>query len=350
MKNVLYLAALVILMASCGQNAGGNEQDENQVDSLALQLQEKANKIFAIVPDVAETEANPITPEKVLLGKTLYFDNRLSKDQTQSCNTCHNLSTFGVDNLPTSKGDDGSQGTRNSPTAIHSALQFVQFWDGRSPHVEDQAGGPVLNPVEMGMPDTASVEKRIAAIAGYQDMFAKAFPGEENPITYVNITKAIGAFERTLMPKSVFDDYLGGNLEALDSTQTLGLQTFMDKGCTTCHIGVGVGGSMYQKFALYGNYWDYTKSAVIDSGRYDVTGKEADMFIFKTPILRNIEKTGPYFHDGSVADLAEAVKIMGKTELNIELSDEETQNIVAFLGSLTAPVSEEVAKAPEMPQ
>jgi cytochrome c peroxidase len=350
MKNLLYLFIFGFLFTACQQNANTEANDTDAVDSASIELQAKAAKMFAPVPEQAESAENPLTAEKIALGNILYFDTRLSMDGTQSCNTCHNLSTFGVDNQPTSKGDDGSLGTRNSPTSIHAALQFVQFWDGRSPHVEDQAGGPVLNPVEMGMPDSASVEKRLAEVEGYQKLFAKAFPEDENPISYVNMTLAIGAFERTLMPTSPFDEYLKGNMEALSAEEQDGLKLFMDKGCTTCHNGVGIGGGMYQKFALFGNYWDYTHSAVIDSGRYVVTGNEADLFVFKTPLLRNITETGPYFHDGSISELSEAVKIMGKTELNIDLSDEETQSIVAFLGSLKAPLTEEQTTAPAMPE
>lgn len=348
MKRVLLLIPILALMVSCGTNPTNVE--DQQVDSLAIQLQEKAQKVFGLLPDTAHNPNNAITAEKVLLGKTLYFDVRLSKGETQSCNTCHNLSTFGVDNLPTSPGDNGTLGTRNSPTVIHSGIQFSQFWDGRNKDVEEQAGGPVLNPVEMGMPDEAFVIERLSKIEGYKTLFAAAFPDEENPITYENVKKAIGAFERTLMPKADFDHYLTGDLAALDSNQQEGLKLFMDKGCITCHTGPGIGGGMFQKFALYGNYWDYTKSTTIDSGRYAETKNPSDMFIWKVSMLRNITETAPYFHDGSVKDLGEAVKIMAKTELNQELSDDETAKIIAFLGSLKSPVTSEQATAPAMPQ
>lgn len=348
MRKLLYSIAVLLILTSCSQNT--STENVNEVDSLAILLQTQATKIFAVMPDTAVNPENPLTAEKVLLGKTLYHDVRLSKKGTQSCNTCHNLNTFGVDNLPTSPGDNGTLGTRNSPTVIHSGIQFVQFWDGREKDVEAQAGGPILNAVEMGMPNEKYVIDVIAKVEGYKALFAAAFPDEKNPITYDNVKKAIGAFERTLMPKSAFDNYLSGDLTALDSTQQVGLKTFIDKGCTTCHIGAGVGGSMYQKFGLFGNYWDYTKSTTIDSGRYAVTKQPSDMFIFKTSMLRNVSKTGPYFHDGSVKDLSEAVTIMAKVELNQELTAEETKNIVSFLETLTAGLTPEQVTVPEMPK
>lgn len=347
-KPLLFLAIAFGFMACTSNNGGVNEREKQIQDSLKTALHQKAVQTFPALPAVAENPNNEATEAKVYLGKVLYFDNRLSKEETQSCNSCHNLATYGVDNGNVSKGDNGGFGNRNSPTTIHSALQFVQFWDGRSPDVEDQAGGPVLNPVEMGIPDEKFLMDRLSKVSGYDSLFKAAFPDEDDYLTYGNIKKAIGAFERTLMPKSKFDTYLEGDLEALDSNEIAGLETFLNAGCTTCHNGTALGGSMYQKFGLFGNYWEHTNSPVIDSGRYVVTKNEGDLFVFKTPILRNIAMTYPYFHDGSVKDLSEAVKIMGKTELNKDLSDTEIQAIVTFLNTLTSPVSEEVATAPAM--
>lgn len=347
MNRLFILAIGILLITSCAQNASTGESEN--VDSAAIKLQTQAAATFGTLPDTAFNVDNPITAEKVLLGKTLYFDNRLSRNEVQSCNSCHNLATYGVDNLPTSPGNDGVNGTRNSPTTIHSAFQFVQFWDGRNKDVEEQAGGPVMNPVEMGMPDEKLVIERLSNNEGYKTLFAKAFPDDENPISFDNVRKAIGAFERTLMPKAPFDSFLAGDLTAIDSTAKLGLQTFINKGCIACHIGPGVGGGMFQKFALYGNYWDYTHSNAIDSGRVIVTKNPADLYVFKTSMLRNIEKTYPYFHDGSVKELKEAIKIMGKTELNQDLSDEEIQNIEAFLITLTSPLNADQIATPTLP-
>ncbi len=341
MRRLTLMIAIAALFAACNNQSKETKVSENPYAGL----QKKATAVFAVLhkADTPENEA------LVKLGKALYFDNRLSKDQTESCNTCHNLATFGVDNKPVSMGDAGGNGTRNSPTTLNSGLNFVQFWDGRSPDVEDQAGGPILNPVEMAIPSEEFLIDRLSKINGYVDMFKAAFPEEESPITYDNIKKAIGAFERTLQTPSKFDNYLGGDSTALADNELKGLKTFLDEGCATCHSGVLLGGSMFQKFGLFGNYWDYTHSAVIDSGRYMVTHKDADMFVFKVPMLRNVEGTYPYFHDGSVKSLEEAVKIMAKTELNKDFSDEQSKAVVDFLKTLTAPLPDDVAAAPQLP-
>ncbi len=340
MNKISYLAYAVALTALL---ACGNEKTETkEVEQKELtELQERAKTLFGELPEIADNPENPITEEKVILGKQLYFDVRLSKDNTQSCNTCHNLNTFGVDNLPTSPGNDGKNGTRNSPTVLNAALHASQFWDGRNKDVEEQAGGPILNPVEMAMPSEEFVIERISGIEEYKEFFAKAFPQEEQPITYKNLQKAIGAFERKLITPSKFDDYLAGNDEALNEQEKRGLETFMTTGCITCHSGNALGGQLIQKFGLFGNYWELTKSDRIDEGRFEVTQNEADKYFFKSPSLRNIEKTYPYFHDGSVKDLNEAVKIMAKLQLNKELTDEETNDIVAFLNTLTGDVPQE---------
>jgi len=312
-------------------------------------LLERAKSTFSPLAEVADNPDNPITPEKVLLGRTLYFDKRLSKDETLSCNSCHDLQTFGVDNESTSDGVGGQKGERNSPTVLNAAFHFTQFWDGRAKDVEEQAGGPILNPLEMAMPDQEAVISRLAAVKGYQDLFAAAFPGEEQPVNYKNLEKAIGAFERKLITPSRFDEYLMGYEEALNNEEKKGLQTFMEVGCTACHSGSVLGGQMYQKFGLMGNYWDFTQSQKVDNGRFLVTNNESDKLIFKVPSLRNIEKTHPFFHDGSITDLSEAVKIIAKLQLNKDLTDQEVQEIVTFLKTLTGTVPADLAQAPEMP-
>jgi cytochrome c peroxidase len=337
MKNlyILFLGALVIFMASCNNNTAPAEQvDALNVDSIHAQ----ATKFFAVLPSSAENIENPMTEEKIALGKALYFDNRLSLDQTQSCNTCHNVETYGVDNEPTSKGDNGGLGTRNSPTSFNAALHISQFWDGRNKDVEEQAGGPILNPVEMAIPDEAFILKRLKEVPEYKTMFAAAYPDQADPMTYKNLTWAIGAFERTLLTPSAFDEFLAGNKEALTNEEIKGLKTFVDVGCTTCHSGALLGGNMLMKFGLSVNYWELTNSTTIDSGRFAETRQASDMFVFKVPSLRNIEKTYPFFHDGSVADLNDAIQIMAKTSLNKELSTDEVSEIATFLKTLTGKV------------
>ena len=345
-KNLLIIGA-GILAFSCS-NPTSTELDTQVNESVKNnEIMEKAKVYFAQLPTKAENPNNILSPEKIKLGKVLYFDNRLSKDQTQSCNSCHNLNTFGVDNLPSSPGDNGGNGSRNSPTTFNAALHFAQFWDGRNKDVEEQAGGPVLNPVEMAMPSEEAVENRLSEVEMYQKLFKDAYPKAEKTITYQNMRDAIGAFERTLLTPSKFDDFVTGNETALNDQEQKGLEAFIDNSCVTCHSGALLGGNMLQKFAIFGNYWELTNSAVIDTGKYTETRVETDKFIFKVPSLRNIEKTAPYFHDGSVANLKDAVRIMGKTELNKDISNEDLNNIVAFLNTLTADIPEEVKAIPE---
>lgn len=346
MKKTLFTLLTAILLVSCG-SGGQKGTDSKNADKKAApdeyaDLTKTARQIFGALPAVAENPDNPLTDEKVLLGKKLYLDVRLSKDDVQSCNTCHDLKNFGVDNEPTSEGNNGTPGTRNSPTTLNAALHFVQFWDGREPDVEAQAGGPILNPVEMAMPSEAAVEAKLSGIPEYQDLFAKAFPDDANPVTFDNLKKAIGAFERTLIAPSRFDDYMAGDDNALSNEEKKGLQTFINSGCITCHSGNLLGGHIYQKFGLFGNYWEYTHSKAIDNGRFDVTGNEADKYMFKVPSLRNVEKTWPYFHDGSVADLNEATRIMAKVGVNKDLSDQEVNEIKLFMQSLTGDIPDEM--------
>lgn len=311
------------------------------------QVEAKAKKIFKPIGEVAENPDNPITEQKVKLGKILYFDKRLSKDGNISCNSCHNLKTGGVDNLPTSPGDDGTLGDRNSPTVLNAAFHTSQFWDGRAKDVEEQAGMPITNPVEMAIPSKDFLVDRLSGIDMYKQLFAEAFPSASKPLTYDNIQNAIGAFERTLVTPSRFDEYLKGESQALTIAEKRGLKTFMDAGCITCHTGATLGGNMFQKFGLYKDYWDYTLSEHIDEGRFKETKKEADRFIFKVPSLRNIHVTAPYFHDGSVAALEEAVKIMGEVNLNKRLTEEEVSDIMTFLDALTGELPEGVAEEPK---
>lgn len=344
MKKILLVVPVLLLLISCGSEPKPLKKAAVNDEKLV----EKGNTFFAVLPAKAENPENPATDSKILLGQSLYFDNQLSMDQTQSCNTCHNLATYGVDNNPTSKGDKGQNGDRNSPTVLNAALQIAQFWDGREPDVEAQAGGPILNPVEMAIPSKEFLLERLKKDPNYQKLFKEAYPDEKDPFTYKNLRYAIAAFERQLLTPSKFDDYLNKNYDALNEQEKRGMQTFIDVGCTTCHIGPLVGGNMYQKFGKYADYWTYTKSEKIDKGKFNVTNKEEDMYMFKVPTLRNIEKTYPYFHDGSVADLKEAVKIMGKVQLNKDLSEEQINDIVAFLKTLTGKVPEKYQKAPAM--
>ncbi len=348
---VLILSIFAMFFAACNDDAGKTENDAKS-DSLKqaeTALLEQAQKVFKVLPKLAENPENAVTDAKVKLGKILYFDTRLSKEGNQSCNTCHNLATYGVDNLPTSPGDNGGLGTRNSPTVFNAALHRTQFWDGRAKDVEEQAGMPVTNPVEMAMPDEASVIKKISKVEAYKKMFAEAFPSEKNPMTYDNLKKAIGAFERTLITTDKFDKYLAGDVSALNEQEKKGLNTFMSKGCTACHSGAAMGGDLLMKFGIHKDYTEVIDSVVVDDGLFAETKLDKDKFVFKSQSLRNVEKTWPYFHDGSVKDLKEAVQIMAITELGQEFSEEEIIDVVAFLKTLTANIPEDVKTAPELP-
>jgi cytochrome c peroxidase len=277
------------------------------------------------------TAAPPITDEQIALGKQLYFETRLSKNQEISCNSCHGLDTYGVDNKPTSPGHKGQLGGRNSPTVYNAALHFAQFWDGRAKDVEAQALGPILNPVEMAMKDEAAVLAVLKSMPEYPAAFKKAFPSDKEPLTYANLGKAIGAFERTLLTPSRWDKYLGGDDAALTDDERAGLAKFLDVGCNTCHTGAAVGGRDYKKLGQ-AKPWP---SEIKDKGREDASKDPADRNFFKVPSLRNVEKTGPYFHDGTVKTLDEAVTLMARHQLGKELSPSDVQSIVAFLKSLT---------------
>jgi cytochrome c peroxidase len=293
-------------------------------------LQEQAKLIFKPLPKQYDSKDNPITKEKVELGRQLYFEKRLSKNHDLSCNSCHVLSKYGVDNEPTSPGHKGQRGSRNSPTVYNAGSHIAQFWDGRAPTLEEQAKGPVLNPVEMAMPDEATVVKVLESIPGYLPMFKKAFPKDARPITYDNMAKAIGAFERTLVTPSRFDKYLAGDEKALTDAEKKGLQTYINTGCTMCHVGENLGAATYQKLGLM-----KPVPGVKDFGRFDVTKSEADKFFFKVPSLRNVAMTGPYLHDGSLKTLEETVAFMAEYQLNRKLAKEDVDSITTFLKALT---------------
>ena len=268
-------------------------------------------------------------PALVELGKKLYFDPRLSKSGFISCNSCHNLSMGGTDNIKTSIGHNWQEGPINSPTVLNSSLNVAQFWDGRAADLQAQAGGPIANPGEMGFSHTLAVDM-LQTIPGYVAQFKKAFGSET--ITIEDVTKAIAAFEETLVtPNSRFDKWLKGDKKALTKDELAGYQLFKDSGCIACHNGPAVGGNSFQKKGLVEPYNDSTKA----EGRSAVTGRDADRFNFKVPTLRNVELTYPYFHDGAANTLPEAVDTMGRIQLGKKFTPEENARIVAFLKTLT---------------
>jgi cytochrome c peroxidase len=311
------------------------KKDDIDPDRLAM---------FSPLPAVMEAASNPITDAKVDLGRQLYYDTRLSKNQDISCNTCHDLSKAGAEDKEVSVGHKGQKGTRNAPTVYNAAGHFVQFWDGRAATVEEQAKGPLTNPVEM-----ASDEKRVVevlkSIPQYVDAFKKAFPDDKEPITLDNADKAIGAFERKLVTPSKWDKFLKGDKSALSADEKAGFNTFLEVGCAACHTGPYLGGAVYQKAGLV-KPWPNQK----DQGRFEVTKNETDKMMFKVPTLRNVTKTAPYFHDGSAKTLEEAVKQMAALQSGKELKDSEVKQIIAFLAALDGDIPKDYVKQPELPK
>ncbi|MBM4220725.1 MAG: c-type cytochrome [Gammaproteobacteria bacterium] len=338
----------VLLVAGCGRDAPQAVVPPAEAPAAAMTadataLQAQAAAMFKVLPAEMSAEASPVTEAQVTLGRILYYDPRLSRNQDISCNSCHDLAKYGVDGQPTSSGDKGQLGGRNSPTTYNAALHVAQFWDGRAADVEAQAKGPILNPVEMAMPDEDSVIKVLKSIPGYPELFQAAFPDDANPVNYDNVGRAIGAFERRLVTPAPFDRFLAGELAALDAAQLAGFNTFVNTGCASCHSGAGVGGGMYQKLGLVKPF------ETADAGRAGVTQNEADRFFFKVPSLRNIDQTGPYFHDGKVATLDAAIRLMAEHQLGKTLTDGEVAAITSFLGSLTGAIPADYIAMPALP-
>ncbi|MBM4206457.1 MAG: cytochrome-c peroxidase [Gammaproteobacteria bacterium] len=296
---------------------------------------------IAVAADALPTEApapadNPTTPAKVALGKMLYHDPRLSSTGTVACASCHNVMAGGEDNRPVAMGVNGQTGGRSAPTVWNSAFNKVQFWDGRAESLEAQAAGPVTNPIEMGIKSWDDVVARLEKIEGYKKAFADAFGG--NAISKDTATKAIAAYERTLItPNSPYDRYVTGEKDAMTDQQVRGMNKAVELGCTGCHSGPAFNGpGVFQKFpvtsnGMYQAKYNFSK----DKGLAEVTKKSEDEHMFKVPTLRNIALTAPYFHNGAVKTLDEAVRVMAKLQLNKDLSKEEIADIAAFLNALT---------------
>lgn len=299
--------------------------------------------IFGKPLEVVDTsKLTDIENKRIELGRTLYFEKRLSRDNSISCNSCHDTQAYGVDGKDFSVGFENHLTGRNSPTSFNAFLHFVQFWDGRAKDVEEQAKGPILAAGEMAMPSSDEVISKLSGIQGYPSLFAEAFPGEDNPLNYDNVGKAIGAYERLFVTPSRFDRALAGETSALTEREYQGLTKFVVNGCIACHTGNLLGGTLYQKLGLV-KPWANQK----DQGRYDLTKKEEDRMMFKVPALRNIEKTAPYFHDASAKTLKEAIQLMGSHQMGREISDADAEDIEIFLKSLTGSLPAGVGDAPK---
>lgn len=334
------IAGVALLLVACGrstQQEAQTAQDDVVIDSASLAA-------FQPLPSSLEADANAVTAQKVSLGRMLYYDTRFSTTGDISCYVCHPLHDYGTTHRATGVGHHAQVGGRNEPTVYNAAGQIAQFWDGRAADVEAQALGPVTNPIEMGMSNSAAVMRVVKNIPGYVDAFKNAFPNDSDPVTFENFGRAIGAFERGLITHSAWDDFLEKKPDALTRDQKEGFRTFSKVGCATCHNGAYVGGNSYQKAGLV-NAWYSTK----DEGRSKVTKNPADRMFFKVPSLRNVQQTWPYFHDGSVQRLDDAVRLMGWHQLGRNLTDDEVRSIVTWLRSLTGQVPFDYIDEPILP-
>ncbi len=283
----------------------------------------------------------PSDPTRVALGRALFYEKRLSRDGRLACNSCHSLTKYGIDGLRTSTGVDGQRGGRNAPTVYNAATHIAQFWDGRAGTIEQQATGPILNPIEMAMPNEQAVVAALRSVTAYTDLFQRAFPGEPQPISLKNVGEALGAFERGLVTTSRWDRFIAGDSSALTAVEKHGLRVFLDVGCMVCHTGPQVGGTMFQKVGAV-IPWPNQR----DEGRSAVTKAATDRMVFKVPSLKNIAETAPYFHDGSAADLETAIRKMGHHQLGEDLEDAEVKAIAAWMRSMTGTIDPAYIAAP----
>lgn len=315
---------------------------------------------FQALPSKAPVpKDNPTTPAKIELGKILFFEPRISQPGTISCNTCHNVMAGGDDGRATSIGMGAQRGKRSAPTVWNSAFLTVQFWDGRAPSLEEQAKGPITNPIEMGMKTHDVALERINQIPGYTALFKKAFPNDKNAVTIENAVKAIASYERTLITaNSRFDKFIKGNKKALNAQEQKGMKLVEEVGCTACHYGANFAGPIapdteghYQKFPQNPNAEIEKKYNFIkDLGRYEVTKKDEDKNMYRVPTWRNIALTAPYFHNGAVKTLHEAVRVMAKLQLDVDLKSEQVEDIVAFLNTLSGEFPKQtMPRLPELP-
>jgi len=318
------------------------------------QLLERARQIFRPLPHTVHVDDYPHSAARVELGRKLFFETRVAVDGRTGCVSCHNPAFHGADSLPLSVGVNGQRLPRNAPTVFNTPLLVAQHYGGNRVSVEEQAMKALTSPLAYGNKSFEEAEARMRAL-GYQNLFDEAFPNEKDAVNAENWATAIGAYERTLLTPAPFDRYLKGDTRAISADAKAGLDKFMSYGCAGCHNGSTVGGQSFQKFGLTEEYWKATGSVEMpqlqgrDKGKFHDTGKEEDMWVFKVPQLRNVAMTPPYFHDGSVATLNDAVRVMARVQLGRQLNDEDVKQIVAFLGTLTGEVPKQFAQAPQLP-
>lgn len=344
---VTILLVSVALLAPLGCSTQSTTEPtlgDGVVDDVAVSAAPINPRLLRRFQVVAGQGAGPeaAAPAVVELGRMLWFEPRLSRDQTLSCNSCHDLQTWGVDGKAVSTGHQGKQGRRNTPSVYNAGDRFVQFWDGRAHTLEDQAPGPIHNPDEMALP-AEEVISRLAAIPEYRQRFDAAF-GAPNSISMEHVADAIAAFERGLVTTGRWDRYLAGDAAALAPAEIAGLRVFLNVGCVSCHTGPQVGASMFQTAGVMEPWPDQT-----DQGRFEITGKATDKMVFRVPSLKNVAHTGPYFHDGSVVKLDDAIRRMARVQLGVPLDDDEVTALVAFLGALSGDIPTTYIQKPALP-
>jgi cytochrome c peroxidase len=330
----------VLVMAPASETLPADDDATLLTQALAL---------FKPLPRTPSPPDLPATPARVALGRMLFFDPRWTLEGNVSCATCHQPALYGTDALARSIGVQHRTHPRNSPTVLNAGLNFIQHWWGDRKNLEDQVEKALTGVFSSGHADAGGATARIAAIEGYAPAFRQAFPGDAMPVTPANVGAAISAYERTLLTPAPFDTYLRGDARALSPIARRGLRRFISRGCASCHNGMGVGGQMLQKFGVVEEYWKATGSLEVDKGRFGFTKDPADLYVFKVPSLRNVAKTPPYFHDGSVATVDEAITVMARVQLGVTLPDIEIGEIAAFLGTLTGPLPTNFAAVPTLP-
>lgn len=340
------MAAMVLSSCDSDQSASSHPLPTHtqtapaQPDPRRESLREQANRLFGPLPSQETKDGEAAS---IHLGRMLYFDPRLSQDKDIACNSCHTLSNFGVDNLPTSPGHQGQNGLRNTPTVYNAALHIAQSWDGGAADISTQVRKHLLNPAEMAIPSEGTLVTSLASIQGYPELFTAVFPEQKPALTFDNIARAIASFTRGLVTPDRFDAFMQGDLQALSDPEVSGLELFIQTGCATCHSGPALGGRIYQKPGLLEAY------PTQDIGRQAVTGRTADKGVFKVPGLRNVARTGPYFHDGSVTRLVDAIQLMAKHQLGRSLGDADIASIAMFLESLTGTPDGAYISKPDLP-
>ncbi len=341
------VAALIVAAGVAGAGFVTAEDTERS-------LLERALGVFKPLPDTAHVDDYPHSKARAELGRKLFFETRVAVDGRTSCATCHNPALYGADSLPQSVGVNGQKLPRNAHTVFNTALLVAQHYGGNRVSVEEQAMKALTSPLAYGNKSFEDAEAKLREL-GYQTLFDEAFPNEKESVSAEHWGVAVGAFERTLLTPAPFDRYLKGDTRAISAEAKAGLDKFISYGCAGCHNGSTVGGNMFQKFGLTEDYWKATGSVEMpqlkgrDKGKFHDTGKEEDQWIFKVPQLRNVAMTPPYFHDGSVATLGDAVRVMARLQLGRQLSDQDVAQIVAFLETLTGDVPANFAQAPQLP-